>query len=141
MNRFWKFVKAYSIKMMQQNIEYRIFPFHFFLLTLSGLWYPQSASSSIRFFFKILLNIVVSMQTIGSIEMSMGFFNSFELFALFCFCVAASGCYKSIRLFQKRKIIISILDKYSYEKMMKSQDDKEEVIDEKFKNNIRFEQI
>ena len=141
MSRVWKFVQIYLDKIMAENIEYRIFPIHFFLLTLSGLWFPQSAISSNRFLFKIFLSTVIFMSITGSIEIGCHFLNAFDFTSLFFFAVAASGCYKSVRFFQKRKIIISILEEYSNEKLMKSQNHKEKVIDEKCKIEIRFENL
>ena len=141
MERLWRFLKLHAIKIMDENIEYRNFPFHFFLLTLSGLWFPQSTTSSNRFLFKIFLSTVIFMSITGSIEIGCHFLNAFDFTSLFFFAVAASGCYKSVRFFQKRKIIIAILEEYSNEKLMKSQNHKEKVIDEKCKIEIRFENL
>ena len=81
------------------------------------------------------------MSITGSIEIGCHFLNTFDFISLFLFAVAAAGSYKSVRILQKRKIIISILEEYSNEKLMKSQNHKEKVFDEKCKIEIRFENL
>ena len=141
MDRLWKLIKSHANKIIEENIEYRIFPIHFFVLTLAGLWYPRSITSSIRFVFKISLSIVIFMEIIGGLETGFCFLNSFDFVGLFFSCVTVSGCYKSARFFQKRKIVIAILEEYSNEKLLKNRNSKEETIFEKSKIEIRFEHL
>ena len=141
MPTLWKFVESHLNKIMEENIEFKIFPIHFFLLTLSGLWCPQSASSSIRFLFKIIFSFIILIEIAGLFEIGTHFSKSFEFLSLFFFTIIASGCYKSIRFFQKRKIIISILKEYSNEKIMENRNDKEKEIHEKCRIEIRFENL
>ena len=137
MERLWRFLKLHAIKIMDENIEYRNFPFHFFLLTLSGLWYPQSASSWIRFLFKTFSKIVMFLQTLGVIAIGYHFLNTFQVMDLFFFCTIAGGLFKTIQFSQKHKIIDSLLEEYSNEKCIKSNDEEEQTITKKFKTEIR----
>ena len=136
---FSEFLKSRSIKIRKENIEHRIFPFHFFLLTLVGQWHPQSATSNIRFLFKIFLCIAVIMQTILIIEIGIHFINLFQVTDMFTLCIFISGMYKFIRFSQKRKNLISILTEYIPEKSVKSKNDEEEEIIKKSQVEIRFD--
>ena len=120
---------------IEKNIEYSIFPYHFFLLNIVGLWYPKSAASSIQFIFKSLFFIILCLQISVYIEMQVYAITALSIVENSYCVVIFSGIYKMARLFTKREEITSLLQEYEFNVAEK----KEEHIYQKFATEIRFE--
>ena len=141
MIEFWNNAKIKMTKIMEKNIEYNIFPLHFFLLNLCAMWYPKTASSFVKFIFQNLFRIFLYLQISLNIAMGVYAFQSMEVIDILFCCTTCSAIYKIIRLVQKRDAIISLIEEYVNDDLTKVKDEKEEYISRKINIEIRYEKL
>ena len=135
MHQLWKNLKFNLIKIMEKNIEYKVFPYHFFMLTTSAICYPKTVSASTKKIFKIMK--IFFMFAAFSVNIQAQIFVFQTLMAVDAIACSSlfSGAYKAIRLSQQRNKIVSILDMFVNDKAeVKEIED----IRRKFDKEIRY---
>ena len=135
MHKLWKDAKTKLIKIMEENVEYKFFPYHFFMLTLSAIWSPKTASAFKKYIFKIMYFIILCGFITINIEAQIFAYRSLMILDIVICSSLFSSMYKSVRLVQQRNAIESLLEKYANDK---PEDKKIEVIHRKFKIEIRY---
>ena len=142
MANFWGIVKSKLANVMKRNIDYNLFPYHFFLLSSSALWWPRNGSRLIRIILKRCFLLIVFFEIALSIQMvAYSTFKSFKVIHMVYYCSVISALYKSVLLVGKRDVIISLTEEYgNTDNWLNTKDKREIDIYRKFKIELRFEQ-
>lgn len=95
---------------IENNIEYQILPYQFFLLTFWGIWCPKNGSEQIRNTINLIFIFVYSLDTFLCTEMLIYFVISFgtpkfKLINFFLVTNNITAVYKAIKLMKNRNIL------------------------------------
>ena len=136
-------MKSHIIEIMDNNIEYNILPYQFFLLSLWGLWHPSTWSKSSKFLFKLFFGAVLSLHILINVEVSIHCIQTintpyFQVMDMFFFCTVTAGLYKTWQIMKNRQFIISFLKNYFNEEWMIAKDENEAEILNKFDLKIKL---
>lgn len=129
-------------EMTRKNVEYRLLPFQFLLLTCLGVWRPKNWSvqaKNIHNMYFILLsfiNSVICLEMFIYLVRSFGT-DKFKLINFFMASVTITGVYKSVKFMQNRETIRSFIVNFFNHQWMNLQDSNEKKINEKFNSKLR----
>ena len=117
MANFWKTFKSPLMKIMDNNIDYKIFPCQLFALNSLGLWFPKNALPLYRFrlrivFIAVLFVLIVNQASVGIYIIKNINAPDFQVLAFFFFFAINSGMYKTIAMVRKRELIRSTVETY-----------------------------
>ena len=115
MANFWKTLKSLLMKIMNNNIDYKIFSWQLFALNSLGLWFPKNALPLYRFRLRIVLIAVLFVQIFNQTTVAVYIFKNinapdFQVLAVFFFFAENSGMYKTIAMIRKRELIRSTIE-------------------------------
>ncbi|NP_001177521.1 odorant receptor 102 [Nasonia vitripennis] len=127
---------------VKNNIEYKILPFQFFLLTFLGIWCPSNWSLKSKTAHNVYFTFIFFLDFLICIEMFIHFVSSFgtdnfKLINFFLVSANITAVYKSIRLMQNREVLRYFIISYFDYEWTKSHDSVEHEINSKIDLRIR----
>ena len=117
MANFWKTLKSPLMKIMDNNIDYKIFPCQLFALNSVGLWFPKNALSLNRFRLRIVLIAVLFVHIFNQTSVGVYIIKNinepdFQVVAFFFFFAINGGMYKISAIVRKRELMRSTIEIY-----------------------------
>lgn len=130
------------IEIVNNNIEYKILPFQFILLTFLGIWCPNNWSIKSKIAHNLYFTFIFFLDFLICTEMLIHFVSSFgtehfKLINFFFVSANITAVYKSIKLMQNREVMRHFIVNYFDYQWTKLHDSVEHAINTKIDLRIR----
>ena len=144
MNKIRRAIERRVKKIMNENIDYKIFPFQCFALTIIGLWYPNNANFN-KFhllILKLLRTFVLFVEISTNLQISVYIFSNintedFEIMAIFFFLVTNMFLFETIVIIGQRDTITKLIKSYYNDCYLDCKDEEERILRKKYIKKIR----